>query len=64
MITWYFIMVFLFNQLKKSPQVSAKWKERKEALETILPYAKSIKLDGTARYGELMSALAKVSLLF
>lgn len=37
---------------------SAKWKERKETLETLLPHTQSRLVD--ARYGELISALGKV----
>lgn len=38
---------------------SASWKERKEALENLLPLIKVPKISGTARYGELCDALCK-----
>ena len=37
---------------------SSKWKERKEALEAFLPFAKSGKIED-GRYGELVSILGK-----
>ena len=43
-----------------SLQADPKWKERKEALEAVLPLAQSTKLV-PGEYGELMKALKKVS---
>ena len=40
-----------------------KWKERKEALEAILPLAQSPKIEG-GDYGELAKSLKKVRFLF
>ena len=54
------LLVSCFTICEFSLKVDTKWKERKEALEAIVPLAQSPKLE-PGDYGELVKVLRKVS---